>query len=155
MNSAQSRRRGFARLTAVCVVLFGLFLMHGAPASAATGCHTAMEERHVTAPAGHAGHGEHGMTAAIPPAASRSSAPHMAAHMDVQAISGEHGTQCVATAARDRLPLPTIWLLAAVVSGGLAGWALVQRHPAAGSVGRRGPPGRGREVLLSKCVARN
>jgi len=35
-------RRGLARLLTACAVLVGLFLMHGAPATAAEGCHGAM-----------------------------------------------------------------------------------------------------------------
>ncbi|MDT0453405.1 DUF6153 family protein [Streptomyces hesseae] len=150
MSTGQSRRRALARLPAVCAVLLGLFLMHGAPASAATGCHAAMEEQHVTAPAEHAAHGEHRTVAGMAPAASRSST-----HMDSQAVTGEHGTLCVATAARDRFPLPTIWLLAAAAFAGLAAWGLVRRRMAAGGAGRRGPPDGGRALLLRKCVARN
>ncbi|MER6924743.1 hypothetical protein ABT314_38445, partial [Streptomyces spiralis] len=46
MDSVRGRavRRGIARLLAVCAVLFGLFLMHGAPATAAEGCHGAMSD---------------------------------------------------------------------------------------------------------------
>lgn len=39
MSSGHVGRRGIARLLTVCAVLFGLFLMHGSPASAAEGCH--------------------------------------------------------------------------------------------------------------------
>ncbi|MGY6021897.1 hypothetical protein [Streptomyces spinosirectus] len=42
MDSVRTDRRGTSRLLAVCAVLFGLFLMHGTPATAAEGCHGAM-----------------------------------------------------------------------------------------------------------------
>ncbi|MCC3779888.1 hypothetical protein [Streptomyces sp. UNOB3_S3] len=156
MSTGQSRGRALAQLMAVCAVLLGLFLMHGSPASAATGCHGAMQE-HVATPAspvvptGHAAHRAHETAAGMTPAATA----HSPVHVDAQGMTGEHGTLCVATAPRDRLPLPTIWLLAAVVLAGPAGWALVRRCLVAGSVGRRGPPGHGRALLLRKCVARN
>jgi hypothetical protein len=150
VSTGQSRIRALARLLTACAVLFGLFLMHGSPASAATGCHAAMQEQHATAPVEHAAHGEHGAAAGMVPAASPTSV-----HMGAQAITGGHGVQCVATAARDRLPLPTIWLLVAVAFAGLAGWALVRWRLVAGGAGRRGPPGHGRDLLLRMCVARN
>ncbi|WP_331446511.1 hypothetical protein [Streptomyces xanthochromogenes] len=39
MDGGQTRRVGLSRLLVLCALLFGLFSMHGAPASAATGCH--------------------------------------------------------------------------------------------------------------------
>lgn len=159
-STRRSPGRALARLLTACAVLLGLFLMHGAPASAATDCHAAVQEPHGAVPAEHephgavpaehAAHGEPGAAAGTAPVASPS-----AVHMDAQARTGGHGTQCVATAPRDRLPLPTIWLLASAAAFVLVGWALVRLRAAAGGTGRRGPPGCGRDLLLRKCVARN
>src|SRR5690606_18450570 len=53
MSGGAAGRRGSARLVAACVLLLGLFLMHGAPATAAEGCHGAMPS---VAAAMHDGH---------------------------------------------------------------------------------------------------
>ncbi|MGV9625726.1 hypothetical protein ACWDTB_03960, partial [Streptomyces sp. NPDC003487] len=53
MGSGHASRRGIARLLAVCAVLFGLFLMHGAPATAAEGCHGAMSTMAASMTGGH------------------------------------------------------------------------------------------------------
>ncbi|MEV0414929.1 DUF6153 family protein [Streptomyces sp. NPDC050448] len=144
MNSAQSRRRGVARLMAVCAVLFGLFLMHGAPATAASGCHES-----VSAPAPvHDDHGGHFGAAMAPSVVAGS------AHIDPQVMAGEHGALCVATPPRGGIPLPVVWLLAVVVLAAASVWALLRRRLAAGGTGRRGPPD-GRDLLLKVCVARN
>ncbi|MEU1312762.1 hypothetical protein ABZ419_28260 [Streptomyces cinnamoneus] len=146
MNSTQSRRRGVARLMAVCALLFGLFLMHGAPATAAGGCHES-----VSAPVSlHDEHADHGGQVA---AAMTAAAVAGSAHVAPQMVIGEHGSSCVATPERDRILLPTVWLLVAVLAG-LSAWAMARRRVAAGSVGRRGPPGGGRALLLRVCVAR-
>src|SRR5262249_23504392 len=47
MGGRRPRGPGIARLSALCAVLFGLFLMHGAPTTAADGCHGQM---HATLP---------------------------------------------------------------------------------------------------------
>ncbi|MFJ9612449.1 hypothetical protein [Streptomyces noursei] len=151
MDGVRSRGRALARLMAVCTVLFGLFLMHGAPATAANGCHDAVP---MSAPAPMSG--EHGAVhdggasrAAMAPMAGTSST-----HAGSQTASGEHGAQCVATPVRDRLSLPNPWLLAVAAVVSLCGWALAGRRVAAGESGRRGPPGGGRAVLLRVGVAR-
>ena len=41
VDRGRTRRAGVSRLLVLCAVLFGLFAMHGAPASAAAGCHDA------------------------------------------------------------------------------------------------------------------
>ncbi|MFH8475892.1 hypothetical protein [Streptomyces sp. NPDC018000] len=150
MDHVHARGRALARLMAVGALLFGLFLMHGAPATAASGCHGA-----VSAPApahdeqaGHRGHSERAMGSMAPMAIPGS------AHPSTQAVTGGHGAQCVATPARDRLPLLTVWLLAVTVFAVLSGWALIGRRVAAGEAGLRGPPGGGRDLLLRVCVAR-
>ncbi|MEV5239730.1 hypothetical protein AB0K89_11565 [Streptomyces cinnamoneus] len=148
MGAARSHGRALARLLAVCAVLLGVFLMHGTPATAATGCHEAMTAL-APMPGEHAAHGEHSAaveaaTAALP----------ASAHAVSPAMTGEHGAQCVATPVRDRILLPTIWLLAAVVIGSVSVWMLLRRV-AAGQAGRRGPPGSGRDLLLRVCVSRN
>lgn len=150
MSTARSRGRALARLLTACALLFGLFLMHGSPASAATGCHEGAQGHVAAAPAEHPAHGEHSMAAETAPNTS-----HTSAHIDARAVTGEHGTVCVATAARDRFPLPTVWLLAAAAFAGLTAWGLVRQRMTAGGARRRGPPGGGRALLLRKCVARN
>lgn len=132
-----------ARLVLVTAVLLGLFLMHGAPSMAAMGCHGALP---AMAPVG-------SDPASMPAAESpitRSYAPVVqAAHLD-QAMSG---TLCLSTAARGSDPLSAAGLLAVFpmavtfsFPSGRAGMRL--------GVGRRGPPGRGRQLLLEKCVQR-
>ncbi|NIY62550.1 hypothetical protein [Streptomyces malaysiensis] len=151
MDTVYARGRAAARLLAVCAVLLGLFLMHGAPATAASGCHGTMP---ASAPVEHAGqtagghHGDshHGDTAMV---AAGSVAPHAAP----QEVSAEHGAQCVATPTRDRLLLP-VWALVAVAVVAFSVEWPTGRDRAAGEAGRRGPPGGGRELLLRVCVAR-
>ncbi|MGD3109582.1 hypothetical protein [Streptomyces sp. YGL11-2] len=152
MNSARSPRWASARLSAVCAVLFGLFLMHGSP-TAAAGCHapvTAPAPMHhaQTARAGHSPAAE--MAPAMPSASS--SLP--VAHPGLTSMLGDPGSFCVATPARDRSVLPTVWLLAVGVLTVLFGWALMWRRPTAGTAGRRGPPTGGRALLLRVCTAR-
>ncbi|UWE12757.1 hypothetical protein [Actinacidiphila bryophytorum] len=78
---------GVARVLAACAVLCGLFLMHGAPASAATGCHGMP-----VVAAQHAGMGEHGPAVHTP----------------------DGGETCVSTAPHERVQLPAPPLLAVV-----------------------------------------
>ncbi|MFE3941992.1 hypothetical protein ACFXPV_08955 [Streptomyces sp. NPDC059118] len=129
-----------SRLLVLCAVLFGLFLMHGAPASAAEGCHDATA-----------------MTTAAPVSVS------MTTTADHSTMRGEHsparaaaagsatdGESCVFTHARDRV-LPLLMALGLVLLAvrELAGHRTAVRGPA-----RRGPPSAGRELLLQVCVAR-
>ncbi|MFF8418723.1 hypothetical protein [Streptomyces sp. NPDC015680] len=122
----------------LCTVLLGLFLMHGAPASAADGCHDAMA---VTASA---------------PGSMQVSAGHFAVrgeHAPARAVdttSAMNGESCVFTHARDRV-LPLLMALGLVL---LAVRALTGRRAAVRGPARRGPPFAGRELLLQVCVAR-
>jgi hypothetical protein len=117
--------------------------MHGAPATAAEGCHGAM-----SAPAAMGGYtsartapAEHG--AMVHPGGVRAGAP---AEM--------RGELCVSTAARQRLLPPAGGGLLAVVAV-LAAVLLVSRPPVSGRPGRRGPPPPGgRSLLLQMCIAR-
>ncbi|MES9512213.1 hypothetical protein ABWJ92_38610 [Streptomyces sp. NPDC000609] len=127
-----------SRLLVLCAVLFGLFLMHGAPASAAEGCHdatavTAAAPVSMTTTADHSAmRGEHG--------------PARAA----AAGSATDGESCVFIHARDRvLPLLTALGLVLLAVRELAGHRTTVRGPA-----RRGPPFAGRELLLQVCIAR-
>ena len=134
------RRPGIARLSALCAVLLGLFLMHGSPAAAVDGCHGQMS----SALALHDGH-----------ASSTASAESARTHPDMlRAADGmaEHGTLCVATPAQQRIPLPLAPLTALFALAALAIWA-VHRAWSPGGTGRRGPPG-GRGLLLQVCIAR-
>ncbi|GHE39581.1 hypothetical protein MHW47_00440 [Streptomyces sp. OfavH-34-F] len=146
-HTGRTGGRAVARLLAVCAVLFGLFLMHGAPATAAGGCHG---ETAVAAPASHAEQvsSHHADTPVAPPAGVRVS------QAVPPAPSAGAGSVCVAVAPRDRLLAPVVWVLAALVftvfyAGAGSGW-----RAAAGRAGRRGPPGGGRELLLRVCTAR-
>jgi hypothetical protein len=141
-GTGQTRRRGIARLLALCAVLLGLFLMHGAPATAAEGCHGAMS----AAPMPEV-HGTAAMTSASSPVMTQSGAQH------ASGVSAMDGAMCVSTPARDRTPLPTAGLLAVVAV--LAAGFLAGRPPALGRTGRRGPPPPGgRSLLLQVCIAR-
>ncbi|MET7912499.1 hypothetical protein ABZU45_32285 [Streptomyces avermitilis] len=142
-GSGQARRRGFARLLALCAVLFGLFLMHGAPATAAKGCHGTM-----SAPTGtHDSADLHAMQSPTAPAVT---------HPGLQQASGSaamDGTTCVSTPARDTTPLTAPGLLAVVAV--LASLFLAGHTLTPGRTGRRGPPPPGgRSLLLQVCIAR-
>ncbi len=144
VDSAQAGRRGVARLLAVCAVLFGLFLMHGAPATAAEGCHGAM----TAASPMTSGHNAALFTAHAPPGHGPGPAVRAAD------VSGMPGTLCVSTPAHERAPLPAPGLLAAAGAAVLALWTLTRLRAAAGESGRRGPPDGGRHLLLQVCIAR-
>ncbi|MGW0581153.1 hypothetical protein ACWD25_35590 [Streptomyces sp. NPDC002920] len=142
-GSGQNRRRGVARLLALCAVVFGLFLMHGAPATAAEGCHGVM-----TAPAMmHEAPSAPAVASVTSPAVAHSAAPQ------VQGTAAMHGALCVATPARDRILLPVGGL--AAVAAILAAGQLALRCWALGRTGRRGPPPPGgRSLLLKVGIAR-
>jgi hypothetical protein len=152
-GTGQARRRGIARLLALCAVLFGLFLMHGAPATAAEGCHGAMP----TAAPMPEGHDSAAMTSTLP-AVVMSATSTMALHPDpgaehMSGTSAMDGTMCVSTPARHRMPLPLGGLVAVVAV--LAVSLLAGRPVALGRTGRRGPPPPGgRILLLQVCIAR-
>ncbi|MGW1258796.1 hypothetical protein ACWD5Q_27335 [Streptomyces sp. NPDC002513] len=146
MDGAQAGRRGITLLPAVCAVLFGLFLMHGAPATATEGCHGAMPAMAASPPAG--GHGAAATTAAAPPAHGFAPAVRAAG------TSGMPGALCVSTPAHDRTPLPAPGPLAVAGAAGLALWTPARLRAAADGTGRRGPPARGRDLLLQVCIAR-
>ncbi|MER5881898.1 hypothetical protein ABT119_38995 [Streptomyces sp. NPDC001910] len=136
-GDGQRNRRGGMRLFTLCAVLFGLFFMHGAPASAADGCHGATSAGSMAEP--------HALVA-VPPTSTRAMA-HQASE-----VTGTHGTTCVSTPVRDRTPLPTGSLPALVA---VLAAALVARPVFLGPTGRRGPPPPGgRGLLLQVCVAR-
>ncbi|MET7313339.1 hypothetical protein ACWD7C_24070 [Streptomyces sp. NPDC005134] len=149
-GTGQQRRRGVARLLALCAVLLGLFLMHGAPATAAEGCHGAMSGAPMPA-----GHDTAVMASAAHAFVTPVSSPVMAQAGAQQAsgASAMDGAMCVSTPARHRIPLPTGGLLAVVAV--LAAAFLAVRPPAFGRTGRRGPPPPGgRSLLLTVCIAR-
>ncbi|MGW5664012.1 hypothetical protein ACWEWG_28675 [Streptomyces sp. NPDC003758] len=146
VESAQAGRRGVARLLAVCAVLFGLFLMHGAPATAAEGCHGVMTA--VASSPVAAGHDAAVMDTAAP--AGHGPGPTVRA-ADTSRMSG---MLCVSTPAHERTPLPAPGLLAVAGGAALALWTPARLRAAAGRTGRRGPPGGGRDLLLQVCIAR-
>ncbi|MEU1151945.1 hypothetical protein ABZ369_02790 [Streptomyces sp. NPDC005918] len=142
-STSTARRRGMARLLVLCAVLFGLFLMHGAPATAAEGCHGAMSANAPMAD----GHADAGMESATPPAM-----PHAGAQQASTTASMDGG-MCVSTPARDMNPLPTGGLMAVVAVLAIA--FIVGRRVPLGRSGRRGPPQPGgRSLLLQVCIAR-
>ncbi|MCQ4081707.1 hypothetical protein NGB36_14090 [Streptomyces sp. RB6PN25] len=136
------RRPQAARLLAVCAVLVGLFLMHGAPSGAAGGCHGSMPV--ATMPMANMAH--------MAPVAHLS---HAVAVHDEQAPrlspAGVHGGSCVSTPAHDPVPVGAAGLSAVVTA---AGWAVFGRRPGSGGVRWRGPPMGGRSLLSRVCVAR-
>ncbi|KPI06621.1 hypothetical protein OV450_3733 [Actinobacteria bacterium OV450] len=142
MISGQRSRRGIARLVAVCTVLLGLFLMHGAPATAAEGCHSVMS--HVT-PKGD-GHGH----AALSPAA----APGHGPTLEASPMPGTGGGSCLSTPAHERIPLPAPGLLGVTVFGALMAGLSARLWAPQGGTGRRGPPDGGRDLLNRVCIAR-
>ncbi|WP_327321715.1 hypothetical protein OG735_03900 [Streptomyces sp. NBC_01210] len=142
MDSGQPRRPGIALLPAVCAVLLGLFLMHGAPATTTAGCHGAM-----SAPVPmHKDHAVASMTSAATTAMAH---PGAAQASDA---SVTHGALCASTPARDRTPLPMTGLVTVIALA--AAWSLTGRPAALGRTGRRGPPTGGRSLLLQVCIAR-
>ncbi|MFF0291238.1 hypothetical protein [Streptomyces sp. NPDC005262] len=145
MDSTQAGRRGIARLLTLCAVLFGLFLMHGAPATAAEGCHGAMPA--ITASPMAGGH------AAVMNAAA-SAVPSSGPAVRAAGTSAMPGVLCVSSPAHERTPLPTPGLLAVVGAGALALWTMSRLRTVAGEAWRRGPPSGGRDLLLQVCIAR-
>ncbi|MGW2110351.1 hypothetical protein [Streptomyces sp. NPDC001948] len=149
MERGRTRTPGASRLLVLCAVLLGLFLMHGAPASAAEGCHGAMT---VTAAAPAPGPvqataGHEGMPATAGHAAVR--AEHGSARA-AAAMPGMNGESCVFTHARDRV-LPLLMALGLVL---LAVRAPAGRRTDVRGPARRGPPLAGRGLLLQVCIAR-
>jgi hypothetical protein len=160
-SPAARRRPRAARLLAVCALLCGLFLMHGAPASAAGGCHA-------SAPMGldMAGAGVVDAPASVMPGAASGHAPHMDARMAPYAPMAQravprsyrmqaagHGDHCVALQARERIALPGQDAGAGAVAAPAVDAGTRAGGPAEGERWR-GPPDGGRELLLRVSVAR-
>ncbi|MEU6050221.1 hypothetical protein ABZ829_07210 [Streptomyces xanthochromogenes] len=149
MDGGQTRRVGLSRLLVLCALLFGLFSMHGAPASAATGCHgdlapatpmgAPMNMGHTDMWGGHMG--AHAATV-TPPAHAATVAPPMS------------GELCVSTPARDRLLAAAAGLFALLGLVVLLVRGLAGRPATALTAARRGPPLNGRGLLLQVCIAR-
>ncbi|AYG84545.1 hypothetical protein DWB77_06759 [Streptomyces hundungensis] len=147
MDRRRTCGAGLSRLLVLCAVLFGLFAMHGAPASAAAGCHG---ETTVAEP----------MSAPMSPM----SAPMNMGHADMRGerglvhagpvVSSMGGERCVSTPARDRLPLTAAGLFAVLGLVVVVVWGLAGRRAALRDVARRGPPRAGRQLLLEVCIAR-
>lgn len=146
MGSGQAGNRGVTRLLAVCAILFGLFLMHGAPATAAGGCHGAMPAMSSPMPGGHD---------VAPATMAHTPDAHQAGlsvrHADA---SGMSGVLCVSTPASERIPLPAPGLFAVAAVTVLAVWMPAGLRAAVGRTEWRGPPSSGRDLLLQVCIAR-
>lgn len=136
-----------ARLLVSCVVLCGLFFMHGAPAGAAQGCHGAMSTVATTPMSG-------GHDSAAMPGAHASAAHGAGPAVRAAEAAGMPGTLCVSTPAHERIALPAPDLLVVAGAAALAVWALARLRAAADGTGRRGPPTGGRGLLLQVCIAR-
>ncbi|MFJ7948763.1 hypothetical protein ACIQ6K_34805 [Streptomyces sp. NPDC096354] len=147
MDSSQAGRQGIARLLAVCAVLLGLFFMHGAPATAAEGCHGTM-----TASAASLMTGGHDATMTTTVHAPASHGP--GSTVRATDASGMPGTLCVSTPAHERIPLPAPGMLAVAGAAVLALRTVLRLRAAFGGTGRRGPPEGGRDLLLKVCTAR-
>ncbi|WP_330279002.1 hypothetical protein OHO83_08245 [Streptomyces sp. NBC_00569] len=141
MSSGHVGRRGIARLLTVCAVLFGLFLMHGSPASAAEGCHGSMP---APAPVS-VGHDGSSMTMAHAPATHHPGPAVQAAVMS--------GALCVAIPVHERIPVAAPGLLAVAAVTIAGAWTPAWLRALGGS-GLRGPPTGGRDLLLQVCIAR-
>jgi hypothetical protein len=149
-GTGQAGGWGVARLLLLCAVLGGLFLMHGAPATAAEGCHSAvpaavpvpmpMGEGTAAADSLVAGAGK-AMAHPVSGTAVRAPAPSMA-----------HGAMCVSTPARQRFALPAHGLPAGVAMPAVA--VLAGRAVPHARMRRGPPPPGGRGLLLLVSVAR-
>jgi hypothetical protein len=165
MGNRRGGGPGIARTAALCAVLFGLFLMHGAPATAADGCHGRMRvtlPMHATLPMRaalpiratlpmHAGRTSSTASADAVPARPDAAQPSVARAEPVRDM-GTHGELCVGTPAQKQISLPLAPLVAVIALTMSAAWALY-RAWSPGGTGRRGPPG-GRGLLLRVCIAR-
>ncbi|WP_354637148.1 hypothetical protein [Kitasatospora camelliae] len=137
-------RPATARLLAVCTLLLGLFLMHGAPVSAG-GCHDDMTQA-VAAPGVASPHEAH--IAGASHAADRGPSA-------VPATTAAHSsTACLSTPAHGRVTLAAPSLLAVLALALLAGAGALGRVPGVAGLRRRGPPHGGRSLLLQVCVSR-
>ncbi|WP_328459919.1 hypothetical protein [Streptomyces sp. NBC_00448] len=139
-------RRGIARLLLACAVLAGLFLMHGAPSTAAEGCHgdvTSLAAMHADSggPMAVRGPATAPRSGSAVDHGARAAAPVMA-----------HGEKCVSTPARGRGPLPVNASAAVVTVAAVP--VLVGRAAPVGRRWRRGPPTGGRDLLLRVGIAR-
>ncbi|MFI5877613.1 hypothetical protein ACIBAH_35375 [Streptomyces sp. NPDC051445] len=139
-GTGQTRGRDIPRLLALCAVLVGLFLMHGAPATAAGGCHGEM-----TLPGP--------MPVPTTVAMASLTSPAMAQGAQQAAdTAATHDDSCCSTLAPDSIPLSiggmgaVLTILAATIHSGWP-WALGRNR-------RRGPPPGGRGLLLQVCIAR-
>ncbi|TXS00677.1 hypothetical protein EAO73_25945 [Streptomyces sp. col6] len=145
MSGGAAGRPGSTRLAAVCVLLLGLFLMHGAPATAAEGCHGAMPSMAASAQQGH--------TASAMAPAQMQDTVHGAPVFRAGDGAGMRGALCVSTPAPERNPLPAPALLAFAAALS-AGWASAAWRAAVNGTRRRGPPAGGRDLVTRVCIAR-
>ncbi|WP_167160206.1 hypothetical protein [Streptomyces sp. MBT27] len=158
MDGGQTRRVGLSRLLVLCALLFGLFSMHGAPASAATGCHGDLAPATPMGAPMSMGHtdmwGGH-MAAHAATVASRAHAATVASRAYAATVAPPTGGElCVSTPARDRLPAAAAGLFALLGLVVLLVWGLAGRPATALMAARRGPPFNGRGLLLQVCIAR-
>jgi hypothetical protein len=145
-SRAPRREPRAARLLAVCALLCGLFLMHGAPASAADGCHASWPTAMTTAMTTP-------MTTAMTAKPMRSS-PSATPSATATGSADAYGGHCVALQARERIALPWPDAGAVPVLARTAPAVVLAAGGAGGAQRWRGPPSGGRELLLRVSVAR-
>jgi hypothetical protein len=145
-SRAPRREPRAARLLAVCALLCGLFLMHGAPASAADGCHASWPTAMTTAMTTRPMHSSPSAT----PSATATATPSATATASADAYGGH----CVALQARERIALPWPDAGAVPVLARTAPAVVLAAGGAGGAQRWRGPPSGGRELLLRVSVAR-
>ncbi|MQS15512.1 hypothetical protein F7Q99_25385 [Streptomyces kaniharaensis] len=146
MSRRHQRRPGVARLLAVCVVLLGLFLMHGLPSAGAEGCHSGGMAVAAAMPDTAISDVSDGGNQATAPADTQPAVHHGG---DVRSA----GALCLSTQGRDRITLPAAALVASIPVWGGA-WLPPRRVTALFTGRRRGPPTGGRELLHQVCIAR-
>ncbi|WP_405009696.1 hypothetical protein [Kitasatospora sp. NBC_01539] len=154
MNTATGERRPAGLLLSVCALLLGLFLMHGAPSSAA-GCHGTAAERTAGEPApaamAHAGRLDH-TEGGVAAQAAADTADDVAARPGFVGMAG--GELCVSTPAHGRSTPTPPTLLAVLGLDVLVGRAVLRAPAGRGFPRRRGPPRAGRAVLTQVCISR-
>ncbi|MER5638390.1 hypothetical protein ABT095_15695 [Kitasatospora sp. NPDC002227] len=133
------------RLYVLCAVLAGLFLMHGSPASAASGCHRTAAAAPTEEPtADHAAAPAHHAMADPDPGPGPTAAPAEPGH-------GHPGEVCLATPAQHGQPLAQPGTAPYAVE---AAARAVDGPARSAADGPRAPPSGGRDVTVRNCVSR-
>lgn len=151
VNGSAASGRARARWLAVAALLLGLFLMHGSPASAATGCHGVMsgpssapmtQAESMAAPTAVSGHASHQLRWS------------QAGSTGMAHASGMGGELCLSNPARGGLQLhpPSVLQTALLIAAAVL--LPASRLVGLAAPGLRAPPRRGRQLLHQACIAR-